>query len=240
MYEMPSLTLTFAVNRKSYARTAGLPMKKNDIENILAEIAMDCFSSYEIRRDGVLFELSEIEIYLKRDSEGINDIFRHDVADHLKNDVEYIHYSGFDICMGNIDKNMADDKSTYCGVLVRGLISTEDNSYEVFGPGRVKYKYPGKVERKIEIIKRNKNLKDLSFYDGEPLNSINKNLILRMPRVNLSKKTCLDHLKTPDKLEKYLNLKARFLRVNNIKSLMSKNGPEELREVFNALIDRKI
>jgi len=209
-------------------------MKKPDLENILADIAMDCFSSYEIRRDGVLFELSEIEIYLQKESDGVNDIFRHHSEQHLEKDVEYVHYSGFDICMGDKDKDL------YCGALVRGLISKSNAISDIYGPGRVKYAYPGKVKREIEIIKRNDKLNNLKFYDEtiDP-RQINSDIILRMPRVNLSKITCKDHIGSPAELDKYLNLNARFLRVRNTESLMSKNGPEELREVFNSLIARK-
>jgi len=214
-------------------------MEKSDIENILANIAMDCFSSYDILRDDILFELSEIEIYLKIESKGINDIFRHEHLEqgrdkHLRKDVESVHYSGFDICMGDKDKNV------YCGALVRGLMSKDSSADDIYGPGRVKYAYPGKVERKIEIIKRNDKSNNLRFYDDTvDLCQLDSDIILRMPRVNLSKTTCKDYLENPTELDKYLNLKARFLRVRNTESLMSKNGPEELREVFNSLIARK-
>jgi len=208
-------------------------MKKQEIELVLNKIAMNCFTSYDIRRDDVLFELSEIEIYLTNKSEGIKDIFRHDNEDHLCKEITSIHYSGFDICMGDKDKDV------YCGVLVRGLISKDIAVDDVYGPGRVMYSYPGKKERGIEIINRNEETNNLRFYD-DTVNPrlINSDIILRMPRVNLSKSTCHKHIGNPAELNKYLNLKARFLRVKSIESMLSKNGPEELREVFNSLLSR--
>jgi len=221
-------------------------MNKSKIESIVNSIAMDCFSSYDILRDGVLFELSEIEIYLKIESKGINDIFRHEHLEqgkgkgkgkdkHLRKDSKSIHYSGFDICMGDESK----DNEVYCGALVRGLMSKDSPAGDTYGPGRVAYTYPGKGNRIIEIIKRNDKSNNLRFYDDtvDPY-QINSDIILRMPRVNLSKSTCSDHLNNPAELDKYLNLKARFLRVRSIKSMLSKNGPEELREVFNSLLSR--
>jgi len=215
-------------------------MNKSKIESIVNSIAMDCFSSYDIRRDGVLFELSEIEIYLKIESKGINDIFRHEHLEqgkdkHLRQDSKSIHYSGFDICMGDESK----DNEVYCGALVRGLMSKDSPAGDIYGPGRVAYAYPRKNHRTIKIIKRNDKSNNLKFYDNtvDPC-QIDSDIILRMPRVNLSKSTCCDHLNNPAELDKYLNLKARFLRVRGIKSMLSKNGPEELREVFNSLLSR--
>jgi len=210
-------------------------MKKSEIESIVSSIAMDCFTSYDILRDDVLFELSEIEIYLKIKSKGIDDIFRHKNDKHLENCVEHFHYSGFDICMGDKSK----DKEIYCGALVRGLMSKDSPADDIYGPGRVAYAYPGKVKMPIEIIKQIDKSNNLRFYDDtvDPC-QIDSDIILRMPRVNLSKSTCSDHLNNPAELDKYLNLKARFLRVRSIKSMLSKNGPEELREVFNSLLSR--
>lgn len=199
----------------------------NEIQQHIDLIAIECFNMYRIERDSKLYELAEIEIYLQDESQGINDIFRHQKDEHLNNGTEYIHYSGFDICHGNKEKNI------YCGILVRGIMNDSDS---IYGPRRVKYEGRKKVPRVIEINKVSNLNKLLKFYDGS--NIINENMIFKLPRVNLSNTRSFKHLDNPIELSNYLNLKVRYLRIKN-KKFFSSEGPAESREVFNAMINYK-
>lgn len=211
------------------------------IEKIYDDIAMQAFQNYSISRkndDGTMenYRLAEIEIYRIDKANNINDIFIHKNEQQLENEKEYVHYSGFDICLGN-------GKDVYCGILVRGIMN--DNEV-VYGPGRVKYyrKNRKKVPRKIVVNYKNP-------YNGNLYFSTNKdnitdkleNVIFKLPRVNLSNSTSSSYLEDKKMLEQlniYLNLKARYIRLRDEKfHTPKKNAPEESREIFNALLRYK-
>lgn len=201
------------------------------MQKVIDDIALSCFKNYQIKRDNCPqpYELCEIEIYLKDSSLGINDIFRHDKDNHLESDKEYIHYSGFDICMGDKNKNI------YCGVLVRGVMNESET---IFGPRRVKYKGREKNPRPIEIISGQDN-KDIRFYEASDLKSLNDNLVLRLPRVNLSTRTSIKYVtgsqEDQAELKKYLNLRARYLRIKDTSLIGKAKGPAEPKEIINSL-----
>ena len=198
-------------------------MTTDALQNYIDKIAMEAFNKYKIIRDGTSYELAEIEIYVKDLDNGINDIYRHDTDKHLRNAEEYQHYSGFDICQGNKDKKI------YCGILVRGLMN---DSEAIYGPRRVKYKgrqkHPREIKIKISEVSENR----FTFHSSE----INSNVILKLPRVNLSNTTSMDNLYQQEELQKYLNLKARYLRVKD-KNFFSTNGPVESREIWNVILN---
>ena len=210
------------------------------IETIYDDIALNAFNNFVISREndnGIMedFRLSEIEIYMIDKKNNIDDIFIHKNKAQLKRKKTYVHYSGFDICMG-------DNDSIYCGILVRGLMNDKER---IYGPGRVKYKHVNrkKTARKIEIKDDKKYANELYFADCVDSNKTHlEDVIFKLPRVNLANTTSSKHLLQNDieKLDTYLNLKARYITIKDEKfHKPSKYSPEEPREIFNALIQYK-
>tara|TARA_B100001063_G_scaffold225373_1_gene234139 strand:+ start:2731 stop:3375 length:645 start_codon:yes stop_codon:yes gene_type:complete len=206
----------------------------SDIQKIYDDVAKEAFQKYSILRendDGEMkrFRLAEIEIYMIDKKNAIDDIFIHKNVMQLENKKEYEHYSGFDICLGNC-------KDVYCGVLVRGIMNEKD---KIYGPGRVKYKREKrvKISRKIEINYEDIDDEKLFFSDEVITQDIKlKNTIFKLPRVNLGNTTSYKFLDNPEILKTYLNLKARYLRIENKQFYKSKCSPAEPREIFNVLI----
>ncbi|MBN2964335.1 hypothetical protein JWV37_06055 [Sulfurospirillum sp. T05] len=199
-------------------------MTIDNLQNYIDEIAIEAFNKYRIIRNEAVFELAEIEIYLKDAKKGIDDIYRHDRNEHLESLKEYQHYSGFDICNGNKDKDI------YCGILVRGLMN---ESEAIYGPRRVKYGGREKSPIKIEIITNESSENRFQFYSSE----INSNVIFKLPRVNLSNKISQKYFCEPQKLQKYLNLKARYLRIKD-ENFSSNKYLAESREIWNAILKK--
>lgn len=208
------------------------------IQQIYDDIAIKAFQNYTVSRENdngemEVFRLAEIEIYMYMEGQnGIKDIFIHKNIEQLGNEKEYTHYSGFDICLGN-------EKDIYCGVLVRGIMN--DNN-KVYGPGRVKYnrKNRKKIERTIKVNYEEKDKTKLFFADQITDEDIDlKNIIFKLPRVNLANTTSNKYLDKTEILNTYLNLKARYLRIENEQFYKFKYPPEEPREIFNAIIKSK-
>ncbi len=203
-------------------------MDITNLQKVYDEIAMNVFNSYGLIRDGEVFELAEIEIYLIDPTMDINDLFIHADAQQKKFEEIYHHFSGIDICLGNekLDK--------YCGVLIRGIFNEQSI---IYGPGRIAYSYTGEKDKKCSISFKNKNT-DLVFSDESTANTKLSNIIFQLPRVNLSAGDIKKNLKVDlNETYKYLNLKARYLRIIDENfSTPKKNAPAEHREVFNAYI----
>jgi len=203
------------------------------IEKIYDSIAKEAFQNYSILRENdngemEKFRLAEIEVYMIDNKNGIDDIFIHKNEKQLQNKKKYEHYSGFDICLGN-------NKGLYCGVLVRGVVSDKD---AIYGPGRVKYKREDmqKIARTIVVNYEDPCKEDLFFLSELKTQDTElKNTLFKLPRVNLSKATSYKFLDKPEKLNTYLNLKARYLRIKDRKFHKLKYPPEESREIFNDL-----
>ena len=114
----------------------------------------------------------------------------------------------------------------------------------IYGPGRVKYslKNREKTERNIKIEYDKKYEHPLYFSDSELSKKADlEDVIFKLPRVNLANRTISKYLTQDrediEKLDTYLNLKARYLRIRDEKfHKTSKSSPEEPREIFNALI----
>ncbi len=203
------------------------PKKGQFVEEWLAEIAESIFNNYKIERDNELFEIAEIEVYLE--NETFDDIYRHNNADHLK--FEYItwHYSGIDVCFGN-------GRDIACGVLIRGL---RNNKKTLYGPRVIAYEGRGTLKRKLKLKKLDKPLK-LSMKDTiNNIDEITPDLILQLPRVNLSAKATFSNIK--NNCDDLLNLKARFLRLENNEFFKKKNKnsfiPVEKKEIFNGILN---
>lgn len=212
----------------------------NEIQKIYDNIAMHAFQNYVISRknDDNEFEdfrLAEIEIYMIDEKNDIDDIFIHRNERQLKFQEEYEHYSGFDICLG-------DNKNLYCGILVRGIMN---NNTKIYGPGRVKYNHKDRKKTPIEITVKYQEIDENKLYFSDEIidhDIILKNIIFKLPRVNLANTTCSKNLKLNEleKLDKYMNLKARYIRIDNEEFHKQLNTPpEEPREIFNALIRYK-
>lgn len=210
------------------------------IQNIYDDIAMQAFQNYSITREndhGIMenFRLAEIEIYMIDEKNKINDIFIHKNKKQLENKKEYMHYSGFDICLGN-------GKDIYCGILVRGIMN---GSKIIYGPGRVKYnrKDRKKIPRKIKVQYDDPYNKNIYFTDDSTMAIDLENIIFKLPRVNLGNTTSAQFLKDKENLDTlniYLNLNARYIRIKDEKFYKSEDfAPEEPREIFNALIEYK-
>ena len=199
--------------------------RMNEIQKKFDEIAENVFNNYHIIREKEEYELAEIEIYYK--DKDIDDIFRHQTKEHLKNNYIYNHYSGFDICLGN------DSEKIYCGILVRGI---RKDSEVIFGPRKVRYKGRKKELRDIKIIKLDTSIDNFKI-DSKDLN----NKIFKLPRVNLSNSTSFKFLnKDTDSLALFLNIKARYIVLKKEDFFtLSKEAPAEPREIFNALIEFK-
>ena len=207
-------------------------------QKVFDDIAMKVFESYSLKRDDEIFELAEIEIYLIDPLENINDIFIHKNDEQMEHEHLYWHYSGVDICLG--------DKSNgiYCGVLVRGISNKEKT---IYGPGRVAYEKPTKdIKRKrlLDIENRSES-KHLVFSEQSNSETELSNIIFKLPRVNLSTERIHKYSMTNDNTDKnnvykYLNLKARYIRLfsENFAS-PKKTAPAELREVFNVYLEYK-
>jgi len=210
------------------------------IQNIYDTIAMQAFQNYTISRendDGRMedFRLAEIEIYMIDKKNSIDDIFIHKNEKQLESKKEYVHYSGFDICLGN-------NKDIYCGILVRGIMN---DSQVIYGPGRVKYKIKERKKnpRKINIQFENASGVNIYFENNIETTVDLENIIFKLPRVNLSNKTSSKYLENKEMLERlntYLNLKARYIRIKDENFYTSvKYPPEEPREIFNAILRYK-
>ncbi len=210
------------------------------IETIYDDIAFSAFNNFVISRendhgDMEDFRLSEIEIYMIDKKNNIDDLFIHKNEKQKEFHEEYIHYSGFDICMG-------DNDSVYCGILVRGLMNDKES---IYGPGRVKYNHKNrkKIARNIKIKYDKKYENKLYFSDSVIGKKTNlEDIIFKLPRVNLANSTSSKYLVQNDieELDTYLNLKARYIRIKDEKfHKLSIYSPEEPREIFNALIQYK-
>jgi len=196
------------------------------IQKVYDDIAINAFNNYSISRD-------------KKNN--INDIFIHKNEAQKEFQKEYIHYSGFDICLG-------DGKDIYCAILVRGIIN---DSKVIYGPGRVKYKRKEKkkLSREIKIKFNSQGTKKIFFLDDADNTMDLENIIFKLPRVNLANTTCSKFLEAQDSIDKlktYLNLKARYLRIKDekfyklkIENFNAKSSPEEPREIFNELTKYK-
>jgi len=209
---------------------------KSNIEKIYDDIAKKAFLNYSILRENdngemEKFRLAEIEIYMIDEKNGIDDIFIHEDPRQLQDNIEYPHWSGFDICLGN-------DKDIYCGILVRGIMNDKD---AIYGPRRVKYKGRKKIPIRINVNRKDQLKTELLFSDEIKTKDIDlKNIIFKLPRVNLSNNKSYSFLDEPEKLNTYLNLKARYLRIEKEQFFKLKPFPEESREIFNVLITRSI
>jgi len=212
-----------------------------NIQQIYDDIALNAFNKFVISREndnGIMedFRLAEIEIYMIDKKNNIDDIFIHKNEVQLKKGEIYVHYSGCDICMGD-KKN-----GIYCGILVRGIMNDKDR---IYGPGRVKYKYANreKKARKIKLEKDKKYANELNFANCADSNKTHlEDVVFKLPRVNLANTTIGKYLLQNDieKLDTYLNLKARYITIKDEKFYKSsKHSPEEPREIFNALIQYK-
>jgi hypothetical protein len=208
----------------------------NSIQKTYDDIAKHAFQNYTIFREndyGIMeeFRLLEIEIYMINKKNNIDDIFIHKHEMQKEFQKEYVHYSGFDICLGN-------NQDIYCGILVRGLMNNEK---VIYGPGRVKYNRKNKQKRKRKIeIQFNKPYEEELYFSDHVNNSIDiNNIIFKLPRVNLSSQTINKYLWTKDNLnvlDIYLNLNARYIRLQDDQFYKQTQKPEELREIFNAII----
>ena len=204
-------------------------------QKVFDNLAMKVFESYSISRDGEIFELAEIEIYLIDPLKNINDMFIHQHADQMKYEHLYFHYSGVDICLG--------DKSNgiYCGVLVRGISNEEQT---IYGPGRVAYERPTKdIKRQRSLAIKNRiQPENLVFSDQSNSETELSKIVFKLPRVNLSTERIVKYSMTDkNNIYMYLNLKARYIRLYNENfSSPKKTAPAELREVFNAYLEYKI
>jgi len=197
------------------------------IQKVYDDIALNVFQSYKIVRDGELFDLAEIEIYLINPYKGIDDTYIHAHKEQNKYRHIYFHYSGIDICFG-------DNKEVYCGVLVRGILNDINH---IYGPGRVAYKHP-KIRRDIKLI--NVPSDTQLIFSEQVKDNINlKNVIFKLPRVNLSAERMYNSIQTNiDKASLFLNLKARYLRIKDEKFYTPKsNAPDEHKEIFNKYIE---
>jgi hypothetical protein len=214
-------------------------MLKN-IQKAYDDIAINAFKNYTICRENdsgqmEVFRLAEIEIYIIDKKNNIDDIFIHKNKKQKEFQKEYPHYSGFDICLGN-------GKDIYCGMLVRGLMNDDK---VIYGPGRVKYNRENrkKIPRKIEILFDDLDEQKICFSDDVDSLIDMKNIIFKLPRVNLANTTSSKYLDSKDNLNSlntYLNLNARYIRVKDDKFYKSEEfSPEEPREIFNALITYK-
>ena len=203
-------------------------MNIEEIQKIYDGIALDALNTIQIEREGDSFDLVEIEVYLLDPTQKIKDVFIHEHEDQLEKDEIYYHYSGVDICRGG-----GKGSGVYCGILVRG-ISNENKT--IYGPGRIAYRRTPKKE-KITIEPKPKSKKDnCVFVEDASINEDIKNIVLKLPRVNLGHSTIMK--KEKEEVYKYLNLKARYLRLINGEISSCKNkSPMETREVFNALYE---
>ncbi len=201
-------------------------MTTEDLQNIYDEIALKALNTLQIKRDGQIFDLVEVEVYLADPTKAVEDVFIHKNIEQLNDNGIYYHYSGIDICRGN------EEKEINCGILIRG-ISREGET--IYGPGKIAYtKENGKkAQRKIEEVKKDKPYKCVFAQNALDTSDI-KNIVLKLPRVNLGHSTIIKH-SNPAEVFKYLNLKARYLRLINGQLSPCKNkSATETREIYNA------
>lgn len=212
-----------------------MQQKIKEIEKQFDNIAIEAFQSFDLLRDGTLYEFAELEVYLIDPSKNIEDIYIHKDEKQLidKNQQHlYWHYSGVDICMGD------EDKEIYCGVLIRGVVKKEDLKQSkitkesvIYGPGRVAYNWNPKNERKLELVEK-KEVSDLFLVENMNQATKLQNIIFKLPRVNLSAERTKQYfrLKKFNEVEIYLNLKARYIRVFNDDFVSPKSiAPAETR-----------
>ena len=191
-----------------------------EIQKQFDNIAIEAFQSFDLLRDDNLYEFAELEVYLIDPSKNIEDIYIHkDQEQKIDKNKRHLywHYSGVDICMGD------EDKEIYCGVLIRGVVKKDDLKQSkilkesvIYGPGRVAYNWNPKRKRKLELIDK-KEISHLLLVDNINQTTKLKNIIFKLPRVNLSTEKTKHYFKYKkfDKVEIYLNLKARYIRVFN-------------------------
>ena len=92
--------------------------------------------------------------------------------------------------------------------------------------------------QKIEEITKDEPHQCIFANDAKVTSDI-KNIVLKLPRVNLGHSTIIKHSE-PDKVSKYLNLKARYLRLINGQLSPCKNkSAAETREIYNAFYEYK-
>ncbi|PHR54379.1 MAG: hypothetical protein COA44_13255 [Arcobacter sp.] len=150
------------------------------IQKIYDTIALDILNTVKIKRDGKLFDLIEIEVYLLNKGLGIDDTFIHKNEKQMNSEGIYFHYSGVDICRGG-----GDGSEIYCGILIRGISNTNET---IYGPGKVAYdRSKGKQKRLIEAVKH----EDTGYILADDTSAQGKinNVIFKLPRVNLGQTT---------------------------------------------------
>lgn len=209
-----------------------LQIESDRLQNLFDTYALKAFE-YMLVRDGVEWELAEIEVYLIDPQSGVEDPFIHKHPEQNEFERLYWHFSGVDICLG-------DGQDIYCGVLVRGVMQGDET---VFGPGRVAYSYPKRDRRDLVFKKNVYNYSEkLKFSDASSGKDELRNVVFRLPRVNLSAEEMKKGLQGDlMHLQEFMNVKARYLRIKDENfSSPKRNAPEDHEEVFKALIEYKL
>ncbi len=191
-------------------------------------IALEVFRNYLIRRDGVLFDLAEIEVLLEDHKLGIkSDIDGLDESCLQKGTFIRLFRKGLQLCYGDEEKNRR------CAVRIYGIMNATESLYNVraieyVGWSRrrditlVRWNDPGRVERIVGQL--------------ESPETIERSLILRVPRAHLSWNV-MDHY-LPDDPEEFCRLRSqpiRYIRLPSLKRLKEPFGPRDPQRIVCAL-----
>ena len=191
-------------------------------------IALEVFRNYLIRRDGVLFDLAEIEVLLEDHKLGIkSDIDGLDESCLQKGTFIRLFRKGLQLCYGDEEKNRR------CAVRICGIINATESLYNVRaieyeGWSRrrditlVRWNDPGRVERIVGHLKSPE--------------TIERSLILRVPRAHLPWNILDRYL--PDDPKGFCRLCSqpiRYIRLPSLKRLKEPFGPRDPQRIVCAL-----
>ena len=156
-------------------------INKNRLEESFELIANKIFNEMLLVCGKEQYRITEIEFYYY-DRHVHPDPYTHKHPFQLKNKKWYFHPSGLDITLGN--------GSSYCGILLRGIIRTRDLE-EIYGPLNL----VSELFKNIEVLNNHK----LQF--GFLKSNLDKKDITRARRIGIKK----------EKSENYYNKNYRYL-----------------------------
>ncbi len=196
-------------------------------------IALDVFRNYLIRRDGVLFELAEIEVLLEDPELGFrSSIEGLDESCLQKGTFIRLFRKGLQLCCGDEEKNRR------CAVRIYGIINATESLYNVRA-----IEYEGWSRRRDITLVRWNDLGRVERIAGhlESPETIERSLILRVPRAHLPWNILDRYL--PDDPKELCRLRSqpiRYIRLPSLKRLKEPFRPRDPQRIVCSLFDNQV
>jgi len=207
-------------------------MERHHIVRLADKIALEVFRNYLILRDGVPFELADIELSIEAPDLGISDTFTPLGDECLKRGVMRQGYrSGIRLCYGDEKQNLR------CSIGIYGIMNDEESLYSV-------------REIEYEGWTRRRDLKFVQRYDFERVERIvesidepgmiHRKILLRLSRARLPQGGLEYYLpQNPKEFCRLYSSPLRYLRLPSLERLKEPSGPSDARRVICSLFGEK-